>query len=191
MAHGGDRNSAQSTVGQGRRCIICVPPESAPPSRLLTGLSQRHVPVTVMSDAPSVMYDLSLPGGVLALIVVEPDRQPHLADLLAAVRAYYARLPLWQYRAEVDGLTRLSTDEPMPANESTDKAQTGEPAADDAKPTTPAHVVTAADDEDDDEEADDRRALRLIADEPRGPLLTAEELEMLLGPLHEEKPPRS
>ncbi|MEX0655048.1 MAG: hypothetical protein WD534_00340 [Phycisphaeraceae bacterium] len=188
--------AASPGPAEGRRCVVWVPPEGAAPTRLLAGLALRQVPAAVVLDAPSVMLQLAgnSPGAVVALIVVEPEDQPHLHELLAAVRTYHPGLAMWQYRAEGGGLTRLSLEpeteaEPIQAGDSADTvdeqslAHVGPRTG--SRPHSPSPAATSV-------YADDRPAHRRLNEADRTPLISPEELDMLLGPIEslEPEPPR-
>ena len=154
------------------QCVVMTNGASWPAKDLLEGLAQRGVHCRVVSNAPAVMVEMAR-RAVQALIVQEPRRVPRLANLLAAVRRYYPNVICQRYeRHEAGGRSSLK---PFPAD-----CRDAEPAhhADDAPIADPAK----------DERDPARHPFRQnTADNlmdwppPTGPLVTEQELEMLIG----------
>lgn len=97
-----DRNAntlAGGWPGGVRRCLVLVGKEQPAPARLLDGLARRGAGAVVVASAPSAMVHLARERAA-AVIVSEPESQPNLAELAAAVRRYYPRTQLWVYREE-------------------------------------------------------------------------------------------
>lgn len=150
----------------GTRCVIFSGRGLVLPARLLEGLSQRGLRVTVVADAPSVMVELA--NGSRVLIIHEPTMVRHLDELLGAVHRYYNSVACWRFDSLPTGqstLARINGRKPG-----------SEPVT---KPTitkTPAEarlVGTHA--------TDSSRPLADATGKP--PLISREELEMLLAPL--------
>lgn len=79
-----------------RRCVVLVAKEAAPPTALLAGLSQRQVTTVLVYDPPAAMLQLA-EAATTSLIIVQPQRQPRLKELVAAVEQYFPRTRIWQY----------------------------------------------------------------------------------------------
>ena len=160
-------------VGAGR-CLVLIAPGEPAPTPLLVGLARRRLAAVVVAEAPAVMMHLSEAPAV-AVILTEPDRQPVVAELAAAVRRYYPRTQVWQYRAGdgvdgVDGgaaargLTRLNGTYDVSGPVSRQAQQNAAKPGPVATPTNQAVPPAAR------------------ADPPDEPLISSEELAMLLGP---------
>lgn len=175
-------------VPQGTRCVILTPPGGSVPARLLSGLSRRGVSMAVVADPVGVMVELSR-ASLGVLIVIEPDRQPNLAELIQAMITYYPRTVRWCYRAQADsgkpGLTPLNgqkvgQETSSPAMGSSFVGENNH----DAPPLDPAHRSPLARAQSD---SRDRRMRSLVVKVPAPPgvdqpLISEEELAMLLGP---------
>lgn len=156
------------------RCVVLASPQSDLPRVLLRGLEQRGAVAIVATDAAAAMVDLAY-SGAGALIVHEPEHQPRLADLLDAVHRYFPRTTCWQYQTgRVPALARLNGHDPHTT------AQVAPPASSADEPAAHAdaqqrHEIS-------------RRLDTLIVRVPNGPasahepLISDEELAMLLGP---------
>lgn len=79
-------------------CVVLTGPNRDAPGDLLRGLSLRGVGTVVVSHPASVMVELSRQT-TGAVVVVEPDRHPYLAELLHAIEKYHPRTTRWQYTA--------------------------------------------------------------------------------------------
>ena len=141
-----------------RRCVILASPTGQPTDRLAAGLEKRQVRPTRVDAAPEVMIALAETDAV-ALIVAEPSRHGHLAELLRAVRRYYPRTLCWQYDPAGAGLVPIEAEPEQPA-----------------QPRRPRRT-----------DADRWRELlsdsqpELAPQQTAPPELTAQELDMLLG----------
>jgi hypothetical protein len=139
------------------RCVVLMPPGTSVPAMLLTGLSRRGASVTVVTQGPRVMVEL-LAQPTASVIAVEPQQQPRLEELAAAVHRYYPKTAVWQFRVS-KGQPQLSPyigDSP------------GRMAAEDPAVAAATELKRG------------RRPPAVAQDE--GPLITGEELAMLLGP---------
>lgn len=142
------------------------------------------------------------PAPSLSVVVVEPQQQPRIGELRAAVAAYYPAVRCWQYHAHgPEGHASLESLEPSP--------QDYAPEASDARSVGPASGMTRRQDfvdvpvptahtseHDTPSPAGDTarvkgasqrlRSLVVQIDDPQpvddGPLVSEEELAMLLGP---------
>ena len=141
-----------------RRCVILAPPIGRPTGGLVAGLEKRGVRAMQVDAAHEVMIALAETSAV-ALIVAEPSRHGHLAELLRAVCRYYPRTLCWQYDPAGVGLVPFDA-EPEPS----------------AQPRRPRR-----------NDADRWRELLsdaepvLAPQQTPPPELTAQELDMLLG----------
>ncbi len=77
--------------------MVWVPVESSAPGALLSGLAERSVTTTVVSEPARVMVELA-GGGASVLIVAEPQVQSRMGELVSAVRRYYPGVAVWTYR---------------------------------------------------------------------------------------------
>lgn len=145
------------------RCVLLIAPGEAPPQRLLAALGRRRVTVTVVCDGPRAMVEVVRHGARL-LIVTDPDRVPAAAELVEAVRRASPRTVCWQYQQR--SLTPIN-------------GRVGGVSLGAAKPD-PAQVAA------------DHDRLRDLAVHVEGqtpqpqPLVSADELAMLLGPVPDE-----
>lgn len=142
------------------------------------------------------------PAPSLSVVVVEPQQQPRIGELRAAVAAYYPAVRCWQYHAHgPEGHASLESLEPSPQHLS--------PAAETTGAASPASGMTRRQDfvdvdvprahtseHDPPSPAGDTarvkgasqrlRSLVVQIDDPQpvddGPLVSEEELAMLLGP---------
>lgn len=135
------------------------------PTMLLSLLRSRMSRVELVADAPAVMAALARGGRVL--IVCEPQAQPRLTPLLAAVGRYHRQVACWQYDPlTADGRPQLSALAVAPGK-----------VAPQANPIAVAneqiqHSAPAAEDD-----------LDLAP-----PLISTQELDMLLGGPDDEEP---
>lgn len=169
----GSVNAAPGHAGM--RCVILSGRGLVLPARLVEGLSQRGLRVTVVADAPSVMLELANGCGVL--IIHEPTMVRHLDELLGAVHRYYKGVACWRFDSLPTGqssLARINGRNPGAG---------GELAA--AKPMIPRSETVEA------------RPVgthatgssRPLADATgKPPLISREELEMLLAPMPTDAP---
>lgn len=80
------------------RCVILTGPGGATPADLLSGLSRRAVSSRVVAEPADVMVALGQQRTGI-LIIVDPVDQPGLADLIEAVTKYHPRTVRWVYEA--------------------------------------------------------------------------------------------
>jgi len=174
--------------GSGCRCVVLVPPDGPRPQALLKGLEKRGARYEVAAHPVQVMVRLAV-GEPRVLVVDHPERIDQLQQLLAAVRRYYPRVVCWRYTAkgsggqENGGLTRFD-DLPAPP------IQPARPPASDPikQPVNGDRRLVSQSD------GGERTGPKLFnkgiaAGISSGggfplsePLLTAEELSMLIGP---------
>lgn len=135
-----------------RRCLLLSKSDQPIHPQLLKHLHQRGIETLVVHDEPAVMASLSLDQPVM-LILHEPAHWPDCIELREAMVRYYPRIACWQF----DATGRSSPLGLTPwRNIKTMAVVTPSPA-----PVEPVMNQPERD--------------------PRAPLLTREEIEMLLG----------
>ncbi len=148
------------------RCVVLVAPHGQLPRPLLRGLEQRGAVAIVATDAPAALVDLAY-SRAGALIVQDPAEHVMVGELVEAVHRYFPRTTCWRYDTTAKGeaaLSRLNGHAPTAA----------------PKPTA-AEALAAHDDA-------ARRLNSLLVRVPHSidpahePLISEEELAMLLGP---------
>jgi hypothetical protein len=103
MARGG-------AAGGAPRAVVLVPAEAAPPSALMRVLGRKGVDAVLSPDEPAVMVELAR-GPAVAVVLADgdpPQRQATRRELLAAVRRYYPKTPVWHYGRNRAGQPTLS-----------------------------------------------------------------------------------
>lgn len=172
------------------RCVVMVGPGGAAPTDLLGGLSRRGVGVLVVAEPAGVMVELARQRtGVL--IVIEPEQQPGLADLIEAVKVYHPRTVRWGYqsahptgKAQLQPLNGRSVGEATGLNPQPVPLP-GEPAqADRVTTRSPLGCIQAR------VPSERVRSLIVKVQGPAKvgePLISEEELAMLLGPVPQEQ----
>ncbi len=78
------------------RCVVLIGHGNPVPLRLIKGLRQRGAEVVAVADAPEAMVALA-EGSTQVLIVNEPQSVRRLEQLLTAVRCYHPATRSWQY----------------------------------------------------------------------------------------------
>jgi hypothetical protein len=174
-----DTTANQGPVPGARRCVVWVSPGNSAPADLLGGLSRRGVNVAVVIEPARVMVELARQT-TGALIVVEPGNQPYLSELIHAVKTYYPQTARWCYQARqapAEGqLSKLNGQADAAASRS---ALQGSRQADDQVQGNPLGQVHRSG------LRDRVRSLVVKVESPDGlgePLISEEELAMLLGP---------
>ncbi|MCC6680447.1 MAG: hypothetical protein IT445_06040 [Phycisphaeraceae bacterium] len=86
---------------RGGRCVLLTPPQEAPglnpwASTLIDALVRRGLAVIVVNDPPRAMLEL-LRCNAAALIVADPEQQQQAAQLIEAVRTARPHTVCWQY----------------------------------------------------------------------------------------------
>lgn len=148
------------------------------PSDLLDGLRSRHVRVRQKSDAPAVMAELAM-GPSRIVIIVEPAAVRDADALVAAIRRYHPGVSIWQYAMHLDPPLQPwpgMVDAAPPAHEPPAFGTDEPPAPNDSPAAVFAGLVN-----DQEQDIED-------IDQPQSPLLTEEELAMLLGDDEEGAP---
>ena len=89
----------QTPMSAGTRCVVVVGACGSAPTDLLGGLSRRGVSTAVVSDPAAAMVTLARQA-TGALVVVEPDQHVWLGELIQALKSYYPRTVRWGYRSQ-------------------------------------------------------------------------------------------
>ncbi len=143
----------------GGRCLVVLPTGGAAPAALLGALDQRGVEAVLFEDVAQVMVALARGEGAV-VIQVRPGELARSGELARAIERYYPGVSVWGYAPSAGA-------EGMPELVDVVEAKTGET----------------------DGGVDWRRLLvKVPADRASAePLVSEEELSMLLGPLNEER----
>lgn len=168
MEEGGTPNPSKKMPNDAAQFIVLVKPGGSAPGSLLSAIARRAAPATVVAEPPGVMVELAS-ASVEAVIVVEPACQPLLHELLDALRTYYPTVKRWQFARPTVGDRAGS--EPMltPLEEQYETPEAREP--------TPQAVRRVR-------QRIKPLAIKLpagVSEVARSPLITEEELTMLLG----------
>ena len=136
------------------RCVVLADPDAGLPGPLLQALAKRGLSVSVATDAPSAMLEL-IETTAGTLIIVDPQRLALGDELVTAVRHYFPRTALWAFQQDAQGRRNLASLN----GHSAYSAEGDEHAEPDARPSLdrPDHAET------------------------EGPIVTKDELAMLLG----------
>lgn len=172
VVSGPQETTGSGTSGHGANvaspgdCLLIIPRCLDAPRDLADGLARRHVKVAEVNDAPSAMVALARSPFRMA-ILVEPANIEQADLLVEAVRRYFPRLPVWQYRWDhTQRLTRyplLDAPNKRPERIDQHRPEVGPPAGDTHDPPL----------------GEDRGG--------EGPLLSREELIMLLDDRWEDQ----
>jgi len=183
-------DSAQGTDSADTRCVVLVCPDGVTPVDLLGGLSRRGVSSRVVAEPADVMVELARQHtGVV--VVVDPARQPGLVDLIEAVITYHPRTVRWAYysahatsKAQLLPLNGRSGGEDTNHNAVTSPDQIEPAQSPEANSPSPLGRVQS-------QVPPDRvRSLIVKVQGPAEvgePLISEEELAMLLGPVPQEQ----
>lgn len=159
------------------RCVLLVGVAGAVPSNLAGALDRRGLEIAIARQPPEVMSELA-DGGVSSVVVVEASQQERVDELVDAVTTYYPQTRCWGYTSREHGgsirLDPLSHVSPRSGRVANGQGVVSSPQ-EEAAPQ--AHVKSAG---------QRLRSLVVKAElKPStddGPLVTEEELAMLLGP---------
>lgn len=185
------RDNKKAAIDAGTRCVVLVDAAGAAPADLLSGLSQRGVSTVVVAEPAEAMVELNKQTSGI-LVVVDPESRPWLDDLVQAVRQYHPRTVRWGYRAQhPSGQAQL---QPLADPSQTSAAQDKQTPVTDQDPDASLHftlpnprsplgrVQSQV----------PRERMRSLVVKVQGPaevgepLISEEELAMLLGPVPEE-----
>jgi hypothetical protein len=149
------------------RCVVAVAPGAQAPAALLQGLTRRGIKVALAAGEVAAMVELAR-SSTAAVILCDPARLARPAELVRAVERYYPKTRCWQFApARWQGAWEMSKVNP-------DLCRSWAGAAPGRRPVSGNGGAGAA------------PGLDAAA-----PVLSAEELEMLLGPLPDEDPPQA
>jgi hypothetical protein len=180
----GERRVQPEVSAQGPRlcrCVVLVSPRGQLPRPLLRGLEHRGAVAIVATDAPAALVDLAY-SRAGALIVQDPDDHLMVDDLLAAVHRYFPKTTCWRYDTSVRGEAALSRLNGHAGNgHAPAPAQTAPPSH--AQPPRVVRDVVGPRGEI--EHRIDSLLIRVpqSLDPAHEPLISEEELAMLLGPM--------
>ena len=167
----------------GCRCVVLSRPGRPAPAALSHGLEKRGAVVTVVEDAATALAEV-LTGPAQVLVVDEPGDQPQWDELYDAVRKYRPVTRCWSYRARgARGGAELAPVNGHAGNGATSSERGEGEAKPQAWAGMPGTEAAAANGE-----GDGAAAVGFgggDADVDRwevAPLLTQDELAMLLGP---------
>ena len=163
VEHGSAASNGTSAWGSRGRCVVLC--EGEAPAALREGLARRGLTAVAVGDAAAAVLELARGveatrlGGAVALVLVEPGRHEAVRELVAAARTYFPRIACWWYATgQGDSKPRLDV---YDGHE--------QPDADEGRVEESEATM---------EDTDDGTA----RDGGTGlPLLSVEELEMLLG----------
>lgn len=188
-----DSRDNKRAIPTGTRCVVLVGLGGSAPADLLSGLSHRGVGTVVVAEPAGAMVELARET-TGALVVVEPDGRPWLDDLVQAVRLYHPLTVRWCYRSQhPSGQAQLQplTDRPPTGNGQNNPTHASAPAD---EPDVSAHFTLPnprsplgrA------QSQVPRERMRSLVVKVQGPtevgepLISEEELAMLLGPVPED-----
>ncbi len=171
------------------RCVVLTGPNGSAPADLLSGLSTRGVSTIVVNHPASAMVELAREAAGI-LVVVEPTRHPYLQELITAVKRYHPLTVRWGYTAAVSSglpqlqaLTKDASDTPGPfhVNEQDGSACQPDPQGKYLVPDPKSPLGRAQ------AQVPRERVRSLVVkvretSEADEPLISEEELAMLLGP---------
>lgn len=160
------------------RCVVLVPKDVVPPEKLIAGLRGRGAEVRVTADAPAVMVELAT--GASAVVLHEPERIVRLDELCGAIKRYHPKVSHWRSGSDGKGGVKLET---MAAGDRSSAAR--KPAAPEKNASPAAATQRPARSPTRPKGSGGERNKVMPEDSP---LVTAEEMEMLLGPKEEEEP---
>ena len=187
------RPTSSAANGSTASCLLLVPRGCAAPPGLLDGLRQRGAKLREVTDGPAVMVELAR-RRFTAVIVIEPQVVVDIEALTEAVGRYHPKAAMWAYdhrsRPALRPLRSPETPEPAVAVPDEVEMQTPPTVAD--EPVAEPQIVVRQDaglanltpalGSSSQQEADSTEPLADTSpsDEETGPLLTEEELEMLM-----------
>jgi hypothetical protein len=170
------------------RCVLLVGEAAAVPSSLVGALDRRGMEIAITRQPPQVLVEL-LEAGVVAqprtgnaehrgtaareisIIMVEPEHQPRIGELRRTVAQYFPGVRCWRYESGTQSQRpRLTAFDEEPCG-------SAEPPTLEATDDAPAHLKAAG---------QRLRSVLIQVDRPHpeldGPLVSEEELAMLLSP---------
>ncbi|GAB4196100.1 MAG: hypothetical protein Kow00105_10270 [Phycisphaeraceae bacterium] len=179
---------SSSCLSTGTRCVVLAGSGVSAPGDLLEGLSSRGVGVVVVSEPAYVMLELAK-RHTGAVIVIEPGRQPWLEPLDQALRHYHPKTVRWCYLKPHNGQSArlLRLDAFM--SSSPPFGRSGNGSRDDALAFPRAHPRSPLSRAQSQIPRERMRSLLVKVPGQSGttePLISEEELSMLLGPMPKE-----
>lgn len=159
--------------GHKARCLLLVPRGHDAPPDLIDGLNRRKVALREVRDAPAVMVALAeqRKRRPKVVVIVHPQAQSSAEPLVSAIRKYHHEVAIWRYDLEGDPSLRAWPDEPQPQP----SVKTEELRSTSAEPSQPGPEPSEF------EPGIEQPAEAEPIDDIEPPLLSDEELAMLLG----------
>ncbi len=149
-------------------------PGASAPAGLLAALAEHGLGVTVVVDAAAALREV-IRGRTRRVVCCEPARLARSGELFAVVRDYYPGVSCWQFDPAAETLTMM--------NGHAVDASTG---------TKETHQQSARSVDDPGEAADvPNNDGTAVGFEPPRPLITEEEVTMLLGPVPPQRGERT
>lgn len=184
-----EKRHHQTPMSAGTRCVVLVGVSGSAPTDLLGGLSRRGVSTAVVSDPAAAMVALARQSAG-ALVVVEPEEHAWLDDLIQALKSYHPRTVRWGYRSQhpsgIPQLQPLGEYAPVEPDQSQPVQPNGQGQAHRYIVPDPKSPLGRA------QAQVPRERVRSLVVKVQGssdvdePLISEEELAMLLGPAPEE-----
>lgn len=172
------------------RCVVLVGACGSAPTDLLAGLSRRGVSTAVVSEPAAAMVELARQA-TGALVVVEPEDHAWLDELIQALKTYHPRTVRWGYQStHLSGSPQLR---PLSGCASIGKCDSPSDQADDRESTARYIVPDPKSPLGRAQAQIPRERVRSLVVKVHGtsdvdePLISEEELSMLLGPVPEEQ----
>lgn len=184
------------SAGPRRFVLLCAPGAPSPPESLRRAIASRDAEIVLRSSPYQAMADLVeherafLEGhrpGALVLIIIDPARLPHAEDLADAAARHTPHSVVWRFSASADPpLAAFPTPPPRDSSPAPTHVQISPGVADTILPrhtqTPKPRLRLAVDDQNISHNEGDRAEDGQDGDpEPHRPVLTEQELEMLLS----------
>lgn len=105
------------------RCVVLVGRGRPFPEALLAALARRDTEYHVVSNPAGVMVNLAV-GPVGAVIINEPEQIAGVEEMLAAIARYFPRTGCWRFERVGEGKSRLTK---IPGKEGATRIKASEP----------------------------------------------------------------
>ena len=121
-----------------RCCVVLTGSTDQKTKELIAGLEKRRLQAVAVKDETQVMVALGEVGAKISVLIIdEPDRHKHVAELIRAVRRYYPRTLCWQYESAGRGLVPINPRTPDPGPRTPDSPPDPGLRTPDSGPQTP------------------------------------------------------